>query len=125
MKLIIGICYLCIPNIFFFSLLNIQYAHQIYANKAVILTFSILLIIVIAAGIFYLTYQITINKNKQTLDSGINIDKKSIIINLPIYLFIRKLLFVLFIVVYPQNSPFALVFGLISTAFIFVLICWF
>ncbi len=110
---------------FFFAIINLYYHSNIHVNTALQYVLSILILLIILTCILYPLYQILINKNKQILDSGINKLKKNIIINLPLYILSRKLLFLLFIAVYPKDPAFSLVFAIISTVFIFILIAWF
>lgn len=114
-------CYLCSTNIFYFSLLNIFYNPTSLTNYFI---YPSAIAVMIGLGLLaYLFYRQL--REKTLLDSGINPLKKSIIISLPLYLVFRKVFVVLFLAIFPGEPAFSLCFGLITTAFIFILICWF
>jgi hypothetical protein len=81
----------------------------------------IMLIIMISPGyVFYFQYH-----NKTEYERGIDSQKKKLGISIPLYLYIRKILFLFFLTYYYQNGVYSLCIGMMSTAMIFIIIYWF
>lgn len=98
--------------------------NSLYLQSSLVSTFiSAIILALIIVGLLYCFFRQM--KEKNFLDKGINPLKKTIIISLPLYLMLRKMFIILFLAIFPSDAAFPLCFGLITTIFIIILICWF
>ena len=123
--LLIIVVFLTYSNIILYSGVNVFYSPPSPLQND--FSFSLLLsYVILVGGVLLLIVLFKMQwENKKALDGGINICKKRIIIALPLYRVFRRIILIISLAIYSDNSAHMVCLGLVSTAFIFTLISWY
>ena len=119
------VLFLIYSNILIYASINAFYSPpDPLFNSFTFWTFLSILILIAIIPTLIILFRMQWN-DKNALDNGINPEKKRIIIALPLYKILRRIVLIFSLTIYSSNPAFMVCLTLISTAFIFTLIYWY